>query len=218
MMHVLLDVGIVLVLWVGLAVVLKWRDHRAVVAVTDVTGYASLGLILLTLAIGPWRLLRGKPNPLSSDLTRDVGIAAGVTGVVHVVCSFWVHLTTAYPSLAHRVVHYFYFTGDRKFGLANVIGAIAVVNLVFLTAISSDWALQGLGRRRWKQLQRTNYALVLLVLVHTALFWSILARTRRIEILTVVAVGVVLVLQVRGIAVYRSRRAAGQVEPEHLEQ
>src|SRR2546422_4358298 len=87
MMHVLLDVGVVLVVWVGLAVVLKWRDHRAVVVVTDVTGYASLGLILLTLAIGPWRLLRGKPNPVSSDLTRDVGIAAGVTGVVHVVCS-----------------------------------------------------------------------------------------------------------------------------------
>ena len=214
MKHVLIDAGILLAAWIGVVVVVASPDDRAIATITDVTGYASLALILLTLAIGPWRLMRGQPNPVSTDLRRDVGIAAGVLGIVHVVCSLWVHLTGVYPSLPRRVIEYFFSTGDLKFSVANVLGGVGLVILVVLTIISSDWSLRRLGRARWKLRQRTNYGLVVLVLAHTALFWSVLDRSRRIILVTVAAAGVVLALQLRGIGLYRARRAARTVEPE----
>lgn len=214
MTHVLVDAGILLAVWIGVVVLVASPDDRAIATITDVTGYACLVLILLTLAIGPWRLVRGKPNPVSSDLTRDVGIAAGVLGIVHVGCSLWVHLTGVYPSLPRRVIEYFFSTGDLKFSVANVLGGVGLVILVVLTIISSDRALRRFGRARWKLLQRSNYALVILVLAHTSLFWLVLDRSSRIIVVTLIAAGIVLALQLRGIGLYRARRAARTAEPD----
>src|SRR5438094_3189217 len=127
MKHVLIDAAILVAVWIGVVVVVASPDDRAIATITDVTGYASLALILLTLALGPWRLVRGKPNPISTDLSRDVGIAAGVLGIVHVGCSFWVHLTGVYPSLPRRIIEYFLNTADRRLSVANVLGGVALL-------------------------------------------------------------------------------------------
>ena len=49
------------------------------------TAYVGLGLWVVTLAIGPWNVLRARPNPVSTNLRRDVAIWAGIVSLAHVV-------------------------------------------------------------------------------------------------------------------------------------
>src|SRR5215471_3115707 len=62
--------------------------HRASMA----SAYASLVMFAATLVIGPLNVLRGRPNPVSSYLRRDIGIWAGLLALVHVVVGLQVHL------------------------------------------------------------------------------------------------------------------------------
>ena len=55
------------------------------------TAYASLVLLALSLMIGPRNKLRGRPNPVSGYVRRDIGIWAGVLGIAHVVAGLQVH-------------------------------------------------------------------------------------------------------------------------------
>lgn len=172
-----------------------------------VLAYASLGFLLVTLAIGPRNVLQGRRNPVSSDLRRDLGICAGVTGVAHVVFSLQHHF-------GGNVVKYFFTSGrpalrDLRldlFGGANHLGVAATLILVALVAISNDRALRRLGKR-WKTLQRANYVLGGLAFAHTLLFWEVNDRTRRVALpVTTVVVGVV-VMQLLGVVKYRRLRA-----------
>src|SRR5665213_252236 len=56
------------------------------------TGYPALLLLVITLWIGPWNLLRGNRTPVSSDLRRDIGIWAGIMGIIHTIVGLDVHL------------------------------------------------------------------------------------------------------------------------------
>src|SRR5579863_618776 len=47
------------------------------------TAYPALALLAATLLVGPWNVLRRKANPVSSDLRRDLGICAGILGILH---------------------------------------------------------------------------------------------------------------------------------------
>ena len=56
------------------------------------TGYPALVLLGATLLIGPLNLLRHRPNPVSIDLRRDLGIWAGILAIVHTAIGQCVHL------------------------------------------------------------------------------------------------------------------------------
>lgn len=56
------------------------------------TAYAGLLLRAITLLLGPWNVLRGRPNPVSTDVRRDVGIWAGILSLAHVVFGLQVHM------------------------------------------------------------------------------------------------------------------------------
>ena len=49
------------------------------------TAYAGLAFLAISLWLGPWNVLRRRPNPVSFDLRRDVGIWAVVLAIVHTV-------------------------------------------------------------------------------------------------------------------------------------
>ena len=53
---------------------------------------ATLALLVATLLIGPWNVLRRTANPVSSDLRRDIGIWAGMLGILHAGVGQFVHL------------------------------------------------------------------------------------------------------------------------------
>jgi len=65
------------------------------------TSYVAMALLALTLAIGPWRVLRGRRPVLSSDLRRDAGIWTAVIAVAHVVLGLQVHV-------GGHMVHFFF--------------------------------------------------------------------------------------------------------------
>lgn len=55
------------------------------------TAYVALVLLAVTLALGPLNVLRRRPNPVSTDIRRDVGVWAGVLGFAHFGVGLFVH-------------------------------------------------------------------------------------------------------------------------------
>lgn len=142
------------------------HSNQVMFRLSMATGYTSVVLIGWALLIGPWRVLRGRRAPVSTDLRRDVGIWGALFGVAHVVTGLQVHLGDpikyfVYRDDAHRVpVRY------DLFGFANWSGLAATLVLLLLLAISNDLSLRALGSRRWKRWQRWTYWLGALVVAH----------------------------------------------------
>jgi sulfoxide reductase heme-binding subunit YedZ len=165
------------------------------------SAYAALGVLAVTLILGPLNVLRGRSNPVSTYLRRDVGIWAGLLALVHVVWGLQVHVKG-------RMWLYFVYPADEArlfpvrhdiYGLANYTGLAAMVVLLLLLTLSNNASLRKLGPRRWKGLQRWNYGAFALTVVHGIAYQVI---ERRELLFVAVGAGVVLVavtLQVAGL-------------------
>jgi methionine sulfoxide reductase heme-binding subunit len=169
------------------------------------TAYPALVLLVITLWIGPWNLLRRKRTPVSSDLRRDIGIWAGILGILHTGIGFCVHL---------RGRPWLYFVYQRSeghtfpmrhdiFGFANYTGLIATIVLLLLFVTSNDYALRRLGTPRWKQLQRWNYVLFLFAFLHTFAYQTM--EKQHAPFVATVAVCGAITLSLQAIG-YRRRR------------
>ena len=163
------------------------------------TAYPALVLLSITLLIGPWNLLIRRPNPVSSDLRRDIGIWAGLLGILHAGVGQFVHLRGR-PWLYYVYGPTEHHHGIRHdlFGLANYTGALGTLLLIMLLATSNDLSLRRFGTRTWKQLQRWNYAIFVFVAVHSFAFQGV--ETQKLHwVLTVAAcVFVALAMQIAG--------------------
>lgn len=168
------------------------------------SGYAALLLLAWTLVIGPWRVLRRRPNPVSQDLRRDAGIWTAALGLAHTVVGLTVHLQGKW---------WLYFLNERGglpvridvFGLANWTGLVAMLVLALLLTLSNDLSLRRLGTTRWKSLQRWNYAAFAFMAAHTALFQ---ASNRRATPWLAAFAAIAVAVGVTQLAGYRRRRAA----------
>jgi sulfoxide reductase heme-binding subunit YedZ len=180
----------------GLFLGLSSRD------LTVATGYVALGLLGLTLLIGPANLFRRRRNPVSSYLRRDVGAWTAAFSVVHVIFGLQVH------GRISEFLSYFFAADGRPwlnaFGLGNWTGLAATLIVVGLLALSSDFALRRLKAGPWKQMQRLNYALFALVIAH-ALFYGALLRTPSPYTL-LLALSVIAVVLGQGLGVWLWRR------------
>lgn len=170
-------------------------------------GYMCLAFIAATLLIGPLNLLRQRRNPVSINLRRDVGIWAGITGCLHVVFALQLHFQ------GQVLFHFFAPTAEggfrpllNRFGVGNYLGAAATIILILLLLTSNTLSLRILKGKRWKQLQRFNYALAALALVHTLLFQANGQRQPVFMYLVLLVTLGVLVVQWFGTGVYRNRR------------
>lgn len=164
------------------------------------TAYPALALLAATLAVGPWNLLRRKANPVSSDLRRDMGIWAGILGILHAAVGQFVHLRGR-PWLYYIYGPTEHHHGMRHdlFGLANYSGALGVLLLAALFATSNDWSLRRFGTRRWKQLQRWNYAVFALVALHSFAFQSVETQKEPWVVSVAVCIAAAMTLQVAGV-------------------
>jgi sulfoxide reductase heme-binding subunit YedZ len=164
-----------------LAVVLLYHAlprRDAIWKLSMATAYVSLFLLVLTLAIGPFRILQRRRMPLSQDLRRDTGIWAGLLGLFHTVVGLNVHLRGRpwlYFVYQKRENHFFPLRHDQ-FGLANETGLFAAALLVLLLATSNDRSLRYLGTPGWKKLQRWSYGLFALTIAHGILYQVIEKR------------------------------------------
>jgi methionine sulfoxide reductase heme-binding subunit len=169
------------------------------------SAYAGLALLAASLILGPINVLRKRPNPVSFDLRRDVGIWAGSVGLFHVVVGlqahlggeFWRYFLYRVPTPADPLPIRF-----DLFGLANHTGLAATLVLVLLLALSNDLALRWLRSRRWKSLQRWNYAAFGLVALHGAGYQVNSGRPPALVALFLGMIAAVVIIQVAG---YRAR-------------
>jgi sulfoxide reductase heme-binding subunit YedZ len=128
--HVVIGVG-----GVALAVLfMYWFPKRDLVSRLSIgTAYAALVLTVVTLLLGPFRVLWRKPNPVSFDLRRDMGIWSGISGLVHTAVGLNGHLRG-------RMWQYFVDTRHHLrwdvFGFGNYTGAVAALVLVLLLVLS----------------------------------------------------------------------------------
>jgi sulfoxide reductase heme-binding subunit YedZ len=99
------------------------------------TAYRALFLTGVAVLLGPWNVLRSRPNPASFDLHRDIGIWAGIMAIVHTAIGLNVHL---------RGRPWLYFIDQHNhvrhdlFGFGNDTGLIAMLLFLLLLAISND--------------------------------------------------------------------------------
>jgi methionine sulfoxide reductase heme-binding subunit len=172
------------------------------------SAYAGLALLSASLALGPLNVLRGRPNPVSFGLRRDVGIWAGIVSLFHVVVGLQAHLGGQFWLY---FVHRLPTRGDPLpirldlFGLSNHTGLIATLVLILLLALSNDLTLRRLGAQRWKSLQRWSYAGFGLVVLHGAGYQVSAGRAAPFVALFLGMVAAVVGIQLAG---YRKRTAA----------
>lgn len=139
------------------------------------TGYAGLGLLAGTMLLGPLNVLRNRPNPVSTDLRRDVGIWAALVSIIHTVVGWQVHFRGQAWKYFFEEPALWGFRLDL-FGVANYTGSAAGVIALGLLGLSNDWALRTMGVKRWKALQRWNYGLFALVALHGVIYQILEAR------------------------------------------
>jgi sulfoxide reductase heme-binding subunit YedZ len=178
---------------------------------TVATGYLALGLLALTLLIGPATLLlrRRNRNPVSSYLRRDVGTWTAIASVVHVVLGFQVHARGRIGDLLNYFVP---LDGSRwlnSFALGNWTGLAALALAVVLLALSTDSTLRELKARTWKDLQRLNYTLFALVILHAIFYGALLRMTSAFTVLGVLTVTAVAIGQAAGVWQWRRTVPAG---------
>jgi methionine sulfoxide reductase heme-binding subunit len=171
------------------------------------TAYPSLVLLAVTLLIGPLNLLRHRPNPVSIDLRRDLGIWAGILAILHTAIGQCVHLRGRpwlYYVYGPAESHHRLALRHDLFGFANYSGAFATLIVVALLATSNDFSLRALGTRQWKQLQRWNYAAATLVALHAFGYQGIEKQRPQFVALVILCVAITLAVQCAGFLMRRT--------------
>ena len=135
-------------------------------------GDSAVVLLFVSLALGPAaRLFR--PVGRWLPWRRQFGVWAGVASVIHsfLVIDGWARWSVDrflgyefVPQLQREV------RLEPGFGLANLIGLVALAWMLLLLATSSDRALRFLGPAAWKWLHNGAYVVFYLAVIHAAYF------------------------------------------------
>ncbi len=135
-------------------------------------GGATFGLLWFTVFIGPAAKL-WRPLARIVNWRRETGIWFALLGLVHgllilngwVRWGFWELLGYQYiPELE------MYLRSEPGFGLANLMGLLALIFALALAATSFDKAVGFLGISSWKWLHTFSYVIFYLIALHTVYF------------------------------------------------
>ena len=159
--------------------------------VSMATAYVGLTLLAVTLVIGPLVRMFSRSHPVSTDLRRDLGFWSAIVSFAHVVFGLQVHLRGRMWLLFIRDDLDFPFIRFDKFGFANYTGLIAALVLIMLLATSNDRALNVLGKKKWKKIQRWNYGLFTIVLLHGVLY-QVIEKRVGLYVYVFAAIGIIV--------------------------
>lgn len=191
-------------------------------------GDASFALFAVAMAIGPLAIVWKRAARLLV-WRRALGIWFALLALLHayLVWDGWARWSFS------RLMGYEDLSGSGVpdpvltmpgFGLANLVGLVALVLGLTLAAVSSERALRALGARSWKHLQQYSYVVFYLVGLHGAYFLLLHYELSLVNLVLgkavpppnwfrfwfLGAVGVVVLLQVAAFwSVVRRRSAAG---------
>ncbi len=160
---------------------------------------AWLCFLLLTSAmlVGPWHLWRGSRPAANNLLRRDLGIWAGVSAIAHTVLGTEVSMNSTYMD-QYLVTD----LANDQFLYGGLAGFVAGLLMLVPLALSNNRALNRLGVRRWKRLQRFAYPVFLLTVMHAVWFQQLEGRALFLAG-TAVATASVVAAQIAGIGLYR---------------
>lgn len=135
-------------------------------------GDSGLLLLIVTMSLGPIARI-WKPLARLIPLRRAMGIWFAIVGALHTLLilngwarwSFLRFMGFEYVDQLGRWARM-----EPGFGLANLIGAIAMVWGIGLALTSNDKAVKKLGARSWKWLHNAAHVVFYLVALHTAYF------------------------------------------------
>jgi sulfoxide reductase heme-binding subunit YedZ len=176
--------------------------HRVSMA----SAYVAIIYLVISLAIGPYRVSRNLPNPISFDLRRDIGIWVGLLATLHTIVGLTVHLRGRMWMYFLKTLHPPRFQMSL-FGFANYVGAIATLVFLLLLLISNDLSLGSLGTSRWKYIQRWSYIASALTVIHGFAYQYVEKReTGWVAVLAVAAV-VATSVQIVGLVLVRRARS-----------
>ncbi|MDQ3062567.1 MAG: ferric reductase-like transmembrane domain-containing protein [Acidobacteriota bacterium] len=165
------------------------------------TGYVGAALLAVTLSLGARKILRGRSNPVSTDLRRDIGIWCGILSIAHVIVGLNVHMKS-------WTLYFVTDSGGLRtdlFGLANYAGLAATLLLVVLLATSNDFSLTVLKSKRWKAIQRWNYVFAVLVALHSFLF--IVVEKRVVPFVIILGAFAVWTLMIQAVGFQKRRQS-----------
>lgn len=135
-------------------------------------GDAAVMLLFASLAIGPLARLCGPAGRLVA-WRRQIGIWAAILAGLHAVLIVdgWAQWS-ARRLLGYELVAQLGREARMEpgFGLANLVGLVALAWLLILLATSSDRALRFLGPPAWKWVHHGSYVALYLVLLHSIYF------------------------------------------------
>lgn len=143
---------------------LAWRDGlgaNPIEAVTRSTGWWTLALLAVTLAVTPLRRLLGAPWLLR--LRRMLGLFAFGYAALHFTTYLWLDQFFDLAEIARDVVKRPFIT----------VGFAAFVLLLPLAATSTNAMVRRLGARRWQRLHRAVYVIAVLGVLH---YWWLVKK------------------------------------------
>lgn len=135
-------------------------------------GDASVVLLFGSLALGPLAKL-SRRSARALPWRRELGVWSAVTAIVHaiLVLMWWVDWDLG-RLMGYEFIPQLGRTARMEpgFGLANLMGLVALVWAVVLALTSSDRAVRLLGSSSWKWLHHGAYVLFYLTVIHAAYF------------------------------------------------
>ncbi len=196
------------------------------------TGYVSLILLVVTLSIGTLNLVLKRKNPVNVNFRRDAGVWCGITGLLHGLVSFTLYnsgnLLSYFLTKSPNDNYTFEFNLNA---LSNLVGVLALLLMLVLLITSNNLSMRYLKGKSWKFVQRFNYPLFILVLVHTIGYLVLNARESfftfllmALVIFTILAqlVGIMITVQREGIqareAVVKQTQKTPTLTQDDLEQ
>ncbi len=150
--------------------------------VTHATGFATLRLLVISLAITPLRRL----SPQLAWLVRFrrlLGLFAFFYGCLHLLTYLWLYSGFNVAAMIDDI-------GKRRYIMA---GMAAWVLLVPLAATSTNWSIRKLGGKRWQALHRLAYVSAICGVIH---YWWIVKSGVRTPITITLVLTVLLLARV----------------------
>jgi methionine sulfoxide reductase heme-binding subunit len=150
--------------------------------VTHATGFATLRLLVISLAITPLRRL----SPRLAWLVRFrrlLGLFAFFYGCLHLLTWLWLYSGFSVAAMADDI-------GKRRYVMA---GMAAWLLLVPLAATSTNWSIRKLGGKRWQALHRLAYVSAICGAIH---YWWIVKSGVRTPITITLVLAVLLLARI----------------------
>lgn len=173
-----------------------------------VTAYICLFLVATALSIGPLQVLNAGESSINIYLRRDVGIWAGLTGLLHCVIATMLAMTPEYIETYINIYTEKLPETVRAslFLWGSATAFIVALLLLLLLCLSNQRALKLLGVMWWKRLQRLAYLVFILTIAHGLAFQLIEARNLILVGLLLLTIIHVVILQGLGFFLLQKKK------------